>query len=877
MSIPPPHEPFLTAADRIADVARTRPDAVAVRHGAEALSYGDLTARAARLRWELHARGCKPVDRIGVCLEPEMTIPVAMFAILSFGAAYVPIDAQYPRERIREMLDELDAAAIITRRAQLDRIPAAFHSRCVVLEDVDLMHGPSLEAAPVDPSAIATVFFTSGTTGRPKGVTASHVQVAFYTDAARTRFEMREGDVVPTIARIGFSISLFELLAPLTGGATVVVLDRPTVLSVDRLAEALHGVTLFHAGPSLLRGVLPTLIRHRVEGRRNRVRHASTGGDMIPPQVLADLRAAFPDAEWFVLYGCSEISCMGTWAEVPRQGPIDRTYVGRPFSGVSLRVCDEQLAEVPHGEPGEVLFAGPGVVPGYHRRPELAAERFVTLDGQRYYRTGDIGRWHSAHGLELLGRADFQIKVRGMRVESADVEFHLRSVPGVRDAAVALRDREGGPVLAAFVVADTAARAADGSSPAELAARIRQYLADHVPDYMVPSAIVELEALPLNVNLKLDRRALPELGAFDRPMPPREEPQGEAERWMAGIWRDLLGRVSVGRYDNFFEVGGDSLLSVQLIARIERETGTAVEGIAVLRETLSALAAIARPGTAAPQTAEEAPPSTRRQGFYFGPSGSLYGSLERNSAPTAERAVLVCAPVGAEEIRTTFIIALLMRRLADAGIPAMRFDLYGSRDSAGDNADGSPARWRDDVLAARTTLIERTRARAIVGIGFRYSATLLAHTAAEATWSAMVLVDPVVRGAAFIDEQIAAETERRSRALPTLSRLFGRRDERVAGIEEILGYRWAARAVDDVRRDVLAIPATHELPRLSWLATDAGTDQSGEFARLTAGRAGAVFVSHPTANRWGDHRKVLELMPEAGIVDALVPLVTGAT
>jgi len=853
--------------------ARVRPRQVAVRHQEQSLSYEQLEARANQIAHALRALGVTPGDCVAMLLEPELDVPAVVLGILRVGAAYVPIDPKYPAARIAEMLEDVSPRVVISRRALQQRAGLALVGTQLLLDaDAAVIEGPaegSLELAP-DPTRIATIFFTSGTTGRPKGARASHQQLSFYASAATARLGHTFADVIPTLARFGFSISIFELLIPLTVGATVLVLDRDDVMDPARLVRRLEEVTFFHAGPSLLRGVLAEV--GRAPGSPTRfaaVRHASSRGDMVPPQTLSAMRAVFPFASIYVLYGCSEISCMGTCFEVPREGEIARTFVGVPFPEMKMLLLDDALRPLASGLPGEVFFAGPGVIPGYLDRPELDRESFVFIDGERFYRTGDLGRWSDAHGLELLGRVDFQLKVRGMRVESAEVEFHIRQVPGVRDVAVALRDRLGEQLLVAFVVREPAMASAGDRTA--LAAAIRRQLSDRVPDYMVPNAIVEIPSLPLSHNLKLDRRALPELNMASDAVDPIEVPRSATERWMAMIWCELLHGVSVGRRQNFFELGGDSLLGLQLILRVERESGVRLNGIDVLREPLSVLAALCDPVDAVqPETVESRAPISRRTSFYFGPDESLFGIIDAPIQPTHKSAVLICGPIGADDIRPSWVFSLLMRRLAERGIPAMRFDYFGTRDSPGDSQDGDPSRWRADILTARRELLARTDAQSVNAIAVRLGGTLLCGTLADADWERVVFWDAIERGDDFVRQSEQTEIGRRRATLPVFWRP---RPGPPDGVRELQGFMWSNRTLEELR-SIRMLPPTRAFgTRVSWLCSDAPTQQRATFERITSGGIQGRFVALPTSGLWSDPAKLLEQMPDSFVVQSLVTLV----
>ncbi len=552
-----------------------RPDAPALRFRDRTLSYAQLNRRANQLAHHLREQGIGVDDAVVVCVEPSIDIAIALLAIFKAGTVYVPLDPGYPSARIRAILDDTQPKLVLTHAHLVERLALngtphfALDSATELLENLPTRN-PALHLLE---SQTASIYYTSGTTGKPKGVMASRANVRAYLQLAHERYQIGAHDVMPAIARFSFSISMFELMAPLVSGAALVVLERENVLDLERLADTLSEVTFFHAGPSLLKNLLAHLRETgHAAGRFAGVRHASSGGDMVAPELLEWLKQTFNNAEVFVIYGCSEISCMGCTYPVPRDTGVTRSYVGRPFDNVTVRVLDAALNPVPAGIAGEICFAGAGVVKGYLNRPELDAEKFVEIDGQRFYRTGDMGRFSDDGWLEILGRNDFQIKVRGMRIELGEVEYHLRKAPGVRDGlAMAKASPLGEQALVAYVV--PADREAAGDDPRELVAALRRHMAQHLPDYMLPGAYMVLAALPLSPNGKVDRLALPAPDARAFAGRAFEAPLGDIEALLARIWSEVLGRGGIGRHDHFFELGGHSLLATQVLSRVHRDLG----------------------------------------------------------------------------------------------------------------------------------------------------------------------------------------------------------------------------------------------------------------------------------------------------------------
>lgn len=859
------------------------PAAVAARHRDRQLSYAELNRAANQLAHRLIESGIGRDDRVIVCVEPGFEIAIALLAIWKAGAVYVPLDPAYPAARIRAILDDTRPAGLLTVRALITRL-ALDAGACLALDDADAqlqsypLHDPGL---PVDAEQTASVYYTSGTTGTPKGVMASQANLRAYIDLARERYAFRASDVMPAIARFSFSISMFELMSPLAAGGTLVILDREHVLDLARLARSLSEVTFFHAGPSLLKNLLAHIRQqHREFSAFGGVRHASSGGDMIAPEVLESLKGVFANAEVFVIYGCSEISCMGCTWPVPRDTPVTRTYVGMPFDNMVVKLFDATGKAVPVGVVGEIHFAGAGVVKGYLNRPELTAEKFIVIEGRRFYRTGDQGRLNEDGWLEILGRNDFQVNVRGMRIEIGEVEYNLRKAPGVRDAVVVAKpDASSEKVLVAYLVPEPRARAA--TRVAERHAAVRRHIAEQLPDYMVPAHYVELDALPLNHNMKVDRRALPEpvfaqaRSAQDGALRTAET---ATERALAAIWSDLLKVERIGLDDNFFELGGHSLSAREFIDRASRTLGARLSDMSVLRESIEVLAAMCDQqrgtGTAAePRRAKSTTPRDRIDRFHFGPGRSLYGVLHVPQGVWAGDAVLICAPLGQEHVRTHFVLSRLGRQLASRGIPTLRFDYFGCSDSLGSSIEGTCDRWCDDIVSASQELQRRTAARRVIGVGVRLGGTLLHAATARLDLSRLILWDPIADGRNH-HEQLVRMQANFLRATRDL-RLF-RQPRRIEGGQELLGSVYSDVAISQLRGLRMSAAAAPGLPPLSWLASCEHDRQRALFESLADRRDGSEFKALEFDCAWHDLSQMAEVLPDVGIGKLLLTMVQGS-
>ncbi|HEX4448440.1 MAG TPA: amino acid adenylation domain-containing protein [Polyangiaceae bacterium] len=551
--------------------AKSQPTAPAASFQGRSITYGELDARSNQLAHHLVTLGVGPEVAVAVCVKPSLEVLVALLAIWKAGGVYFPLDPTHPPALIGRMVSEARPRLVLTT-STLAGLTRGVTQFCFDSEFGMLAGHPIV--APAHRARLgdaAYLFYTSGTTGTSKGVVSTQGNLAQYIFSAGQKYGFAASDVFASLARFTFSISLFELVSPLCCGASLRILDRDEVLAPERLLRALEEVTVLHAGPSLL-GSLFRYLRATPAANQvlPRMRHASSGGDMVSPSVMEEMKRVFPGAELFVIYGCTEVSCMGTTFPIPREAKVGRTLVGKAFPDVTVRVLDPNGGLVPFGVVGEIAFAGKGIARGYLERPELTAERFVAIDGRRFYRTGDMGRLHQDGNVEILGRRDFQVQVRGIRIELAGIEKTALELGLAAQCAVVAKPVDEGDLrLVAFVV-----KPAGGGL-----ASFRRALAAELPDYMLPHHLVVLESMPLTANGKLDRNQLKDMPLEKhpwarRPVSPADERQRRIAEAFAGVLGLALGQI--GLEDGFFDLGGDSLLGVYALQEIERTTGVRI-------------------------------------------------------------------------------------------------------------------------------------------------------------------------------------------------------------------------------------------------------------------------------------------------------------
>ncbi|HEX2077552.1 MAG TPA: amino acid adenylation domain-containing protein, partial [Longimicrobium sp.] len=550
--------------------ARRTPDAAAVVFGDGSLTFREVDERANRLANHLVRRGVGPETRVGLCLERGPELVPAILGVMKAGGAWVPLDPAHPAERLAYLLDDSGVRVLLTQQRLRERLPARAGVEAIPLD----ARGAEIARESAEPPAsaagpenLAYVIYTSGSTGRPKGVAMHHRGVCNYIHWGIAAYGADRGNGAPVFSSMAVDLTLTNFL-PLFAGRPVHLL--PEENPVEALAAVLRGgpgfglikITPIHLG--LLNGMLSP-------GEMRTAAHTLViGADFLAAETTAPWQEHAPEVRLMNEYGPTEtvVGC-SAYTLPPGRHRAGAVPVGRAIHNLAFHVLDAHGEPVPVGLPGELYIGGAGVARGYLGRPALSAERFVPdpfagEPGRRMYRTGDRARWTDDGDLLILGRTDHQVKVRGFRVELGEIEAALRGRPGVRECIAAVReDRPGDRRLVAYVVAD-----AQDADPAALRAHLRATL----PEYMVPDAFVVLDALPETSTGKLDRKALP-APAYSRAGAQAEEPRNYVEARLLQLWEELLGVQGIGPTENFFDLGGNSLLALRLFNEANRSLG----------------------------------------------------------------------------------------------------------------------------------------------------------------------------------------------------------------------------------------------------------------------------------------------------------------
>ncbi|MGH9929159.1 MAG: amino acid adenylation domain-containing protein, partial [Pyrinomonadaceae bacterium] len=545
------------------------PQAVAVVFGTERVSYQELNERANQMARYLRTAGVENETIVGLGVERSTEMVVSLLGIMKAGAAYLPLDKEYPAERLAYMLRESGARKVVGKRAIEEKLKGRTERLLLINEkdeEISRQRRENLEVE-VRPENPAYVIFTSGSTGMSKGVVGLHGGAINRLQWMWRTYPYAASEVCCQKTSLGFLDSLCEIFGPLLQGLPLVLIREQDVKDVGRLIEILGESEVSRLV------VVPSLLRAMLDWDRELGKHLPklklwvTSGEALSTELLARFKHQVPHGKLLNLYGMSEASADVTWADLSESAAEEQgVTIGRPISNTKIYVLNRNMEPVPIGVSGEVFVGGAGLARGYLNRPNLTAERFIPdrfsdEAGARLYRTGDLARWIGDGNIEYLGRVDEQVKIRGIRIEPAEIELALTDHEAVKEAVVVAREGENGDQrLVAYVVSK------DGKQLR--ASEVKKHLRGTLPGYMVPSVVKVLEEMPLNESGKIDRKRLPE-GKIRREDVEEEfvEPLSKVERQLAEIWEEVLPVEKVGAEDNFFDLGGDSILAIQIVSR----------------------------------------------------------------------------------------------------------------------------------------------------------------------------------------------------------------------------------------------------------------------------------------------------------------------
>ena len=625
--------------------AAATPEATALVFEDQSLNYTELNTRANQLAHYLIGLGVKPETRVGIAVERSIEMVVGLLAILKAGGAYVPLDPDYPSDRLTYMVKDSGIELLLTQQHLCDALPVADGLNVIDLDRLEVAHhAPTNPNVALHGESLAYVIYTSGSTGRPKGAANRHHALTNRLQWMQEAYGLTADDAVLQKTPFSFDVSVWEFFWPLIQGARLVMAPPGAHREPSQLVELIrtHDITTLHFVPSMLQAFLA---HGDIEACTSLTRMVCSG-EALPAELQNQVFARLPQVALYNLYGPTEAAIDVTHWTCQDDGR-NQVAIGQPIAGIRTYVLDGDLNLAPPGVAGELYLGGIGLARGYLHRPDLTAERFVAdpfAQGERLYRTGDLVRWREDGQLEYLGRLDHQVKIRGLRIELGEIEAELLSQPEVREAVVVTQEGPGGSRLVAYVVPQADSEL-DTSS-------LREVLGQRLPDYMVPGVVVTLDALPLNANGKVDRKALPEPDLASSSQ--YEPPQGEVEAALAKVWSEVLGVEQVGRHDNFFELGGHSLLALKVLEQMRHQ------GLKAQVRTLfqcPELAAFARALTQASEQQEMITPPNRIPDGCSAIQPEMLTLIELNAEEIS--AIEAAVPGGASNIQDIYPLAPL--------------------------------------------------------------------------------------------------------------------------------------------------------------------------------------------------------------------------
>ncbi len=588
--------PLHSLPDLFTDQVVQTPDAIAVQSGAQALTYAALNERSNQVAHCLQAHGIHSESHVAICLERSPDLIIAILGTLKAGGAYIPLDPAYPADRLNFMLADSNASVLITSGELYSKFAQfAGHVICIDMDWPDIQtYSTTNPTETISPHNLAYIIYTSGSTGQPKGVMVEQVGWANYVRSARETYGLRPGERVLQFASISWDTSAEEIFPCLTSGATLVLRTPEMVNSIPSFLQACADwkINVINI-PTAFWHELATQLTNEDQAQMESLRVVIIGGERAHLEILTKWWDHAPThIHLFNTYGQTECTAVTTCVELTPELTAQFIPVGKPVQNVRTYILDEHLAQVSIGQSGELYVGGAGLARGYFNQPDLTAQKFIPNPfepAERLYKTGDLMRYWPDGNLEFIGRADNQVKLRGIRIEPGEVEGILLQHPAVKNAAVIGYPLGPSPeYLAAYVVLKP-----NISTPA---VELRQWMTERVPTHLVPSVIVPLEALPLTPNGKLDRRALPEPGQVSiETSSDYAPPRDELELKLVHLWEQLLERKPIGIHDNFFEVGGHSLLVVRLMTQLEREFNKSLSMVLIFHApTVAQMAAVLR-------------------------------------------------------------------------------------------------------------------------------------------------------------------------------------------------------------------------------------------------------------------------------------------
>ena len=731
-----------TINELIVDRCSLVPTALALRCEGTSLSYQELDTRSNQLACFLQQLGVKSGDVVAMCLHRSLDMVIAALAILKAGAAYLPIDHEYPDDRITHTMTDSQTRYLVCHSDILKRFPNT-GAKAIVLDELQVEINNLSESAIAMPEGhtcenTAYLIYTSGSTGKPKGVTVSHKNLVNFLCSMQKKPGLSENDRLLALTTLSFDIAVLEIWLPLFCGATCILASRDDAVDGERLSQLLvsEQATIMQATPVTWRMLI------NAGWRGNTSLKALCGGEAMPPDLADELRVR--TAELWNMYGPTETTVWSSCYQVTQTEA--RIAIGKPIDNTTLYILNKHKQLVCPGGVGELYIGGTGVTLGYLGREALTREKYTQNPfntEELVYATGDAARYRSDGNIECIGRLDNQVKVRGHRIELGEIEFQMNAHPAIKQSmATVLLDSNGDQRLVACFETDEPA--------SDIIDQLRDSLKQALPIYMVPQNLIYLDTLPLTPNGKLDRQS--KAISLTESLHTKSNllvAETRLEKSVADIWTDVLQLETVPVNQTFFDLGGHSLLAMQVLARIRKELRIKIDPVAMASGTIRELLKDFDDETVEPVTSSNKQSLPRMKTFFFA-NDELYARLhEPSQAQSPRGAVLLCNSIFTEANNIAWGYHRLASLLAAEGYYVLRFDYFGCGNSWGDDEDGSPERWQQDIATAAQKLIEVSGFKELSIVGFRYGATLAASLS-NVTVDKFILWEPVISSREYI-------------------------------------------------------------------------------------------------------------------------------
>lgn len=797
MKLPPTKSLAPTILQSWMTQCSTRPDAIAVEFENQNWSYRQLNDTVDRIATWLIQDGLRVGERVGLCVDRSADAIAVMLGVMKSGGVFVPLDPEYPADRIAYMVQDANAARVIGHVQYRDAIGSVLENNadvrwidaseiCSVSNDAPTA---TVDFPEIDSQSLAYIMYTSGSTGKPKGVEIQHSALAVYCDADIDCYRLTERDRTLQFSTLCFDIAIEEIFPPLLTGGTVVIRPRERSVEQNELSAIIneHGVTAIHLATAYWHQWVDLMVATNAKVPDSLRLVIATGEKVSVEHYHRWNRICQHDVLWCNAYGPTETTVTATVFIPDDKFDSPHMPIGKPLKHYTALILDNELRPVAEGQTGHLFIGGPALAAGYHRREDLTAKAFLEVEivgdapsvdssvgqsrKQRIYRTGDLARWLPDGNIDFAGRVDHQIKLGSYRIEPGEIEAVMNQIPGVLESLVTHDEINTQKYLIAYVATNDLSR-----KPSDFVEALRESL----PPYMVPSRYVMLESFPKTINGKIDRDKLPDpLLATTINETTSANPRNDLERQLASLWAEVLNVSSVGIHDDFFLLGGSSLLVTQVITKLTADFDIVMPvrdffanpTIATLARHLTETQRRCQPPNVTSQSSRNSISEIDEQRdsdlkelrkrlpiatphFFDSAGARLYATeyqpiLDPLVAETTKSAVVICHPIGHEYTRAYRNIQQLAIKLSAAGHHVLRFDYFGTGNSDGDCHQLTSQTLLQNLVDARHHLISKSEASEIDVIGLRMGALLSASVAAD-LFDRTILWDPVINGEAML-------------------------------------------------------------------------------------------------------------------------------